>query len=83
MDNYTTISNIAKVLESQIRKDPKLYLNHIYDMGKYWLVSIKTKEDSDLMDPYYIADKKTLKITDFKMLDHLRELNAALKNKVY
>ena len=83
MEKSITISDIAKILDKSIRKDPELSLNHIYDMGTVWLFSVRKKDDIDLMDPYYVANKKTLKISDFKMLDHLKEFNEALKHKVY
>lgn len=83
MDRYMIDSKDVKILERKISKSKELELNHIYDMGDNWLISVRTDKDVDLMDPYYIADKKSLKIYTFKLLDHLSEFNKALKNKVY
>ena len=83
MERYMIDSKVVKTLQKEIEKDPELTLNHIYDMGNDWLFSVRTKKDVDLMDPYYIADKKTLKIYSFKLLEHLPEFRSALKKKVY
>ena len=64
-------------------KNPKLSLNHIYDMGDNYLFSVKSKEEKDLMDPYYLVNKKTLKISEFAFQNNIKEFNNALKNKVY
>lgn len=74
---------INKIKEQVSKIDKNFLLNHIYDYGDNWLVSVKTKKDSDLMDPYYIANKKTLKLDPFAMLNDLPRFNKALKNKVY
>jgi len=74
---------IEKIKNQILKNKDGLILNHIYDYGDNWLVSVKTKKDSDLMDPYYIANKKTLKLESFAMLNDLPGFNKALKNKVY
>ena len=83
MEKFTITSSSINILKKQIHDELELKLNHIYDMGKNWLVSVRSNTDADLMDPYYIADKKTLKIKEFSMLNHLKEFNEALKKKVY
>ena len=70
-------------LKNEVAKDPELLLNHIYDMGDKWLFSVKSKKEIDLMDPYYIADKKTLKISNFAFQKDIEKFKEALKNKVY
>jgi len=55
----------------------------VYDIGSYFLFYIARKDagDEEILDPWYVIDKKTKKITGFVVHEHLDDFRKAMQSK--